>query len=43
MAKIRPIETRIAEKKRELDRLELKKKIRELQERERAMRRRGTR
>lgn len=39
MARIRPISERIAEAKKKLDRLELKKRIRELQEKERNMRR----
>jgi len=40
MAKIRPLKDRIAEMKRKLAALEMRQKIREMQERERALRRR---
>jgi len=40
MAKIRPLKDRIDEMKRKLAALEMRQKIREMQERERALRRR---
>lgn len=40
MAKIRPLSERIAEMKRKLEALETRRKIREMQERERSLRRR---
>ncbi len=41
MARVRPLEERIREAKDQLDRLEMRKKIRLMQERERALRRRA--
>jgi len=40
MAKIRPLKDRIAEMKRRLESLEMRQKIRDMQDRERALRRR---
>lgn len=40
MAKMRPIEVRIAEKKRELEQLELQKKIADMRKRQQTLRNR---